>query len=318
MSAGAVHLPVRLDHAKPERSKITVVDWCLGNHCNYACSYCPDRLHDGSLPWADYDTVIAFCDRLIAHYAPRGQTLFFQFTGGEPSVYAPFLDLCRHLKKNACHVGVISNASRTVRWWTDARDCLTQAVLTHHIEFVDLDHFIAVARLLAPSLRTHVNVTMLPNRFEDCLTSAKRIAAKCDDITLSLKPLLINFGPEMYPYTPAQKAAMTASLPIRRTRPLHEIRGEMRVTHHDQSTLLRKSTDFIVTDENHWTGWQCNIGLELLSVNFHGEIFRGICKQGGRLGHITDRHLALPTAPILCTHESCTCLTDIMTTRWRA
>jgi hypothetical protein len=158
---------------------------------------------------------------------------------------------------------------------------------------------------------------MIPDRFDDCLASARRIAADCEDITLSLKPLLVNFGPDMYPYTPDQKAAMTQPLPIRRTRPIHELRGEMRVSFDDQSSDLRKATDFIVTGQNHWTGWQCNIGLELLSINYHGEIFRGICKEGGRIGHITDPHLDLPTTPIPCTHDACTCLTDIMTTRWR-
>src|SRR3954470_21491856 len=98
MAIPAIHLPLRLDHANADWARITVVDWCLGNTCNYACSYCPERLHDGSVPWAEYDRIVAFCDRLVEHYAPRGQTLFFQFTGGEPTVYSHFLDLMCHLR----------------------------------------------------------------------------------------------------------------------------------------------------------------------------------------------------------------------------
>src|SRR3954447_18211050 len=98
-------LPLRLEHARPELARITLVDWTLGNTCNYACSYCPPRLHDGLTPWPPLELLTQFVDRLAAHYAPLGQTLLFQFTGGEPTVYPQFLELLRHLRKRRCRAG---------------------------------------------------------------------------------------------------------------------------------------------------------------------------------------------------------------------
>src|SRR3954447_23267808 len=142
--APPISLPLSMQHARPELARLMLVDWTLGNSCNYACSYCPPRLHDGSVAWPDPARVIVFCDRLIAHYGGLGRELLFQFSGGEPTVYPQFLELIRHLHQRACKIGVISNASRTLRWWHQALPHLDQAVLTHHIEFVELDHFIEV------------------------------------------------------------------------------------------------------------------------------------------------------------------------------
>lgn len=319
MSIPTDSIPVRLDHQNPDLARLTVVDWTLGNACNYACSYCPAGLHDGSAPWPDPARVVAFCDRLIDHYAAMGRSLLFQFSGGEPTVYPHFLTLVQHLHGRACKVGVISNASRTLRWWSEARPLLDQAVLTHHIEFVDLDHFIDVARLLAADIRTHVNVTMKPARFDECLANARRIASECDGVTLTLKPLLVDFGSTPYPYSPAQRDVIAQTrFDVRRTRPVAESRGPMRVTYADGRAELRKPADLIVRGNNRFNGWLCDIGLELLAIDFRGRVHRGLCRQGGAIGHVDDSQLEFPQESIRCTRESCHCATDLMTSRRRA
>lgn len=313
-----LRLPLRLEHCDPAHAQITVVDWTLGNACNYACSYCPKNLHDGSIPWPDPQAILSFCDRLIEHYARLGQSLLFQFSGGEPTVYPHFLPLIRHLHAQTCKVGVISNASRTPRWWQQARDHLDQAVLTHHIEFVDLNHFIEIAQLLASKIRTHINVTMHPQRFDECLKNATQIAERCQEITLTLKPLLIDFGATPYAYTDAQQQVISQTrFKIRRTRPIGESRGAMRLIYADARTEIRRPSELIIASQNHFKGWTCHAGLELLSIDPAGQIYRGLCRQGGIIGRIDDAQLNLPTAPVTCTREICHCATDLMTTRHR-
>ena len=75
-----------LDHANTLSSEYVVVNWCLGNTCNYACNYCPDYLHDGSSGWLNYDDVETFCERVINHYGDR--KIYFEFTGGEGKLIA--------------------------------------------------------------------------------------------------------------------------------------------------------------------------------------------------------------------------------------
>src|SRR2546423_4198618 len=196
---------IRIEHQDPAMSRITLVDWCFGNICNYACSYCPERLHDGSIGWEDYHSILRFCTRLISYYTGVGKSLFFQFSGGEPTLYPKFFELTTYLHTRDCKVGIISNGSRKIEWWEKAYGLLDNVVLTHHIEFVNIDHFIKVVQLLSSKVRTHVNVTMHPDQFDACLANAIRIADACADITLTLKPLLIDFGSSMYFYTEGQK-----------------------------------------------------------------------------------------------------------------
>src|SRR5215467_7584856 len=246
---------VRIEHQDAAMSRITLVDWCFGNTCNYQCSYCPPSLHDGSVGWEDVSVMIRFCERLLSHYRSMGNSLWFQFSGGEPTIYPGFLDLIERLHDRGCKVGIISNGSRSLGWWSKALGLMDNVILTHHIEFVNLEHFIAVAQLLSARIRTHVNVTMLsrglsgglsgglPDRFDDCLANAFTIASRCSDITLTLKPLLVDFGPAMYPYDERQKQILRDTrFDIHTTRTSVGPRGSMRRVYSDGSSDITKAS----------------------------------------------------------------------------
>ena len=49
------------------------IDIELGNLCNWACTYCPSDLHDGSMPWVDKDSLIKFLDQACTHYKSLGK-----------------------------------------------------------------------------------------------------------------------------------------------------------------------------------------------------------------------------------------------------
>ena len=51
---------IKLVHLNPKNEDWFVVNWCLGNTCNFACSYCPSGLHDGSKRWPDPQVIKNF------------------------------------------------------------------------------------------------------------------------------------------------------------------------------------------------------------------------------------------------------------------
>jgi len=298
---------------------VTVVDWCLGNTCNQACSYCPSALHDGSVGWPDLETAISFSDKVISHHEALGRQVHFHLTGGEPTMYKGLIELLRFVKLRAATTGVLSNGSRSVRWWEEVSPLLDAVVLTYHVEFAKLDHFVEVARMLAGSIKTHINVTMLPARFDECREHAESIASKCDGATMTLKPLLKDFRDEMYPYTVEQKRVLREGCaPARPAFGERGVRGKMRCVHADGTTTTRTAADFVIAGDNRWRKWMCNAGIESIAVNFRGEVYRAVCKQGGMLGRIQDATLSLPSAAIQCRKTSCSCLSDIMITKWTA
>ena len=67
--------------------------------------------------------------------------------------------------------------------------------------------------------------------------------------------------------------------------------------------LNNKKTDFY--------GWECDIGLESLFVQYNGKVQRGNCAEGGFIGNI-NTGVEWPSVPIVCSKNVCHCSTDIV------
>jgi organic radical activating enzyme len=258
-------------------------------------------------------------DRLAVLAQERGQTCHFNFSGGEVTFIDDFDVLLKRIHDAGCKVSFISNGSRPIDWWKEVKDYLTAITLTFHIERASLDHFIRVARFLSETLRVHINVTVLPDRFDECVEAAKQIAAQANDVTITLKPLLVDFRSQLYPYTEEQhKMLAEVKLHSRLTRKIVSSRGQMRMNYRDGEVNAMDASHVLANGLNRWSGWNCNIGIERLYIVHSGDIFRGNCEQGGKIGHVQAiDEFRLPRLPVACSRLSCDCISDVMTTRWK-
>ena len=174
----------------------------LGNRCTFACSYCPPELHDGSLPWISADVILPFLDEVRRHYADAlGRQVWIQYTGGEPTVHPDFPRILAAGHAAGFRQCLISNASRTLRF--SGRRSSTSSISPFSPiipNIAEFDHFLAVARLISKRHPLHINLTMIPERFDDCLATARRLSNELVNISIALKPLRKGFGSELYPY----------------------------------------------------------------------------------------------------------------------
>ena len=276
-------------------------------------------LHDGSSGFPELATALAFCERVITHQQALGRRVFFHLTGGEPTLYRGLPEMLSFVKARGAGAGLVSNGKVALRWWEKVAPLLDAMVLTYHVEFADLDHFIQVARLLSGSLKTHINVAMLPLRFDECHHHARRIALECEGATMTLKPLLKDFRDELYPYTDEQRRVIREGCQPQQPRfGERGVRGSMRCFDRDGESRTRAAADLVMAGDNRFAGWTCNAGIESIAVNHRGEVYRAMCQEGGLLGRIVDVKLPLPTQPIVCRKRRCSCLSDIMLTKWDA
>jgi hypothetical protein len=65
-----------------------------------------------------------------------------------------------------------------------------------------------------------------------------------------------------------------------------------------------------------FSGWECFIGTDSINIRFDGTVYRGACKVGGPIGHISDPDLVLPTDSVVCDNRGCECLSDVRATRF--
>lgn len=308
---------IKIEHAKPSNKDWFVVNWCLGNTCNYSCSYCPSGLHNSSKGWPHLDTIKAFISKVKIQH-PNKQ-LYFEFTGGEVTLYRDFIDVCKFCTDLGVKVGLISNGSRTLRWWEENIHYFNHICLSFHPEFSKEDHFVEVIKLVHENIRTHVNIMMSPEKFDLCYAIANSIK-DLGNLSLALQPLIHDFGSVVYDYTPEQqhileKQSELITKHIKFTKHFDYYRGAMRAISEDGSGITYSAHRFISENANNWNGWKCYAGVEQLIVDMDGTIHRGWCKVGGVIGNINDSTLMLPADPVICNKTMCHCNYDIMSTK---
>jgi MoaA/NifB/PqqE/SkfB family radical SAM enzyme len=307
---------IRLEHADANTYDWFVVNWCLGNTCNYKCSYCPSNLHDGSTKWPELDVIKNFILKVKNQHPSK--KLYFEFTGGEVTVYKHFIELCQFCKEQNVKVGFISNGSRTLRYWEENKQFFDHVCLSFHPEFADEAHFIEVVKIVSSALRTHVNIMMSPEKFDFCFDVAKKIK-EVGNVSIALQPLIHDFGDTLYDYTDEQKEIFNSQQDllkdIKFDNNFEHYRGAMKKVFPDGKTQMVSAHGFIANGSNNWFGWNCYAGVEQLIVDRDGSIHRGWCKVGDPIGYIWDNDIAFPTAPIVCNKIMCHCNYDIMSTK---
>ena len=307
---------IKLVHSNQQHNDWFVVNWCLGNTCNYACSYCPTALHDGSNKWPDPEVIKGFISRVKNHYSDK--QIYFEFTGGEVTMYRHFIDICKFCSEIGVKVGLISNGSRTIRYWEENKQYFDHVCLSYHPEFAD-EHFLEVVKLLHDDVRTHVNIMMSPEKFEQCCELANKVK-DLGNLSMALQPLIHDFGDQVYDYTEQQRKVFDNqhelyTRHIKFTKSFNYYRGAMRRVYEDGTTQVSSAHRFISENTNDWSGWRCYAGVEQLIVDMDGHYYRGWCKVGGRLGRIDDTNSTFPVDPVVCNKTMCHCNFDIMSTK---
>jgi organic radical activating enzyme len=314
-----------LVHGKKEYQNYFVVNWCFFSICNFKCSYCPTDLHDGKRKGLPIEQVKAFCKQVIS--AKKDKKVFFEFTGGEITYYKDFVSLFQFLKDNGAETGLISNGSRTLEFWEQHKHLIDHICLSFHPEQGDMDHFFKVVTLLNEVTTVHVNIMMLPSKFDALHSLAKKIATEVEGVSIAIQALFENMDGQIFTYTPEQQAILShPQLPFGAnlryfqspTKIRKIYRGEMRMVSPDGTSQEVNPPELISRGQNVWTKWDCYIGVENLVIDFEGNVMGGWCGVGGVLGHVTDGDFKFPTTPVNCDAKKCYCGLDIMATKVKA
>lgn len=307
---------VLFDHTHAVHAQTVLVDWMLGNACSYACSYCPKSLHDGTIRWQKADDVIGFYQALSDHYVRlRDRRVWLQFTGGEPTMHPQIIRILSDANARGFLVSLISNGSRTHRFWSKIKPNLDAIILTYHSEFVDYDHFHGVCDILAGDVPMHINVTMRPQDFDKILEDAQKLKEEFPKASVSLKPLRVEFGTKFFDYTAEQRAIMDKGLPGGGGGDPDSLPRATMTAHTEDGTRTRlRANELMMQNLNIFEGYQCNAGLESLRITADGKIFRATCPVGGAIGAL-GKPFDLPHEPIQCTVAKCGCTADILITK---
>lgn len=274
------------------------IEWNLGKRCNYDCDYCPSSIHDNFSPHTDINILKSAVNKL-----PINSRI--SFTGGEPTVHPHFEELVDHcIERGIQWINVTTNGTRKPQWYSDLP--VSHYVFSLHFES---DWRRVVDTIVALSIHSPtpmmVNVMAHPDKMKEVRWTAEHF----DSVYVKY-----------------------AIRRIRWTEGDHNIFDDMRYDQNDLDWILSKdatvnsntviddvelmhANDIIKSHRNHFKGWTCMAGLESLMINWDGEVHRATCRVGGSLGNIYTGTFEIPTDPIICTRDSCTCAADIPLTK---
>lgn len=314
--------PIKVE--KSIKSDVRFIEWKLHNVCNHDCSFCGSVHKDGSNRWFSLDEYKEYTDKLVN--ACDGKPFWFQITGGEPTLFPELIPLLKYMKSKGAMISLISNGSRTLRWWEELQEAklLDFLFLTYHSEQTDdYEHVTKVANLFHDDpmevicLITHVHNTI------DKAFEAKEYMVENTGAIVTIKAMMISDYDIYATYTKEQLAKLKSENWLSGKRreskvrstidPKLKINHNLQITNNDGTSYETEPQVLMKDQKNRFLGWDCDIGKFTMRVD-HDVIYRGVCEEGEKRS-IHDDNISFLDNYIPCNRNDCFCGTDIIATK---
>ena len=277
------------------------VEWNLGKRCNYDCSYCPSEIHDNTSPHTDIEILTQTVDKL----SQLGKPIRLSFTGGEPCVHPKFDELVKYAKhKDIQWISVTTNGTRPYEYYASLP--VDQYVFSIHLEY-DWKRVFNTIESIVDLTKTKVIAQIMAHH--DHMPAVLQLRAKCllAEIPSTVRRIRwtegdhdlfddLRYHPDDLNWIKEQNATIQGNCVIDDNKVIH-------------------SNDVIKLHLNRYKDWTCYAGIESLMINWDGDVHRATCRVGDSLGNIYNGTFAVPSEPIQCTREWCTCSADIPLTK---
>lgn len=315
-----------------------VVEWMMGNTCNYHCTYCGPAFNDGSVDWPTLEQFKAITKKITDHYVGLNKRIVWNLLGGEPTVWKDFADAFRFLKDYdpSCVVRFLTNGSRTLRWWEKNAKLFDDVIISWHPESADYIHCGKVADILIEAGNyCNIQTCLYPPYADLCMEATKYLHANSKADSVSPKALQFRLdSSETYEYDDDYMEEVMkyqgATLYNQGDTKEDEFRNNKRkkwrkaygkmvryVSTSTGETKLVSANSLMAAGQNSWEGWECYIGIETLNITLDGKITSGSsCNHEVLHGRVENPEgVVFPTKPIVCKYKWCSCIADLEVTK---
>lgn len=294
---------MKLEYKDPLKENWFLVSWNLANKCNYRCSYCPDELHNGSTGWPEWESVKNF----INNFNIPGKDVCFRISGGEPTYWKHFIDLAKLVKSKGHTFSFLTNASQSLDYFKEINPYTDGLILSYHPEYADPKHFVEIASVM--DCPVVVNLMLVKENFDSIVDTSKFLY---ENSKLAIWPKIVLDKTSNLDYITNNTTSYSQEqLSVIKNWPYFKKMDDAKLHRGDilLDGIQMSANELILQGKNKFKGWDCWGGLHMLSIDKWGDIYRADCAVGGKLGNISN--FSLPTNPVVCTFEKCSCLSDI-------
>lgn len=259
-----------------------IVQWNLGNTCNYSCEYCPSILHRGDRDWVELELIKNTLLKIKDQY--KDKEIKVEFLGGEITLYRHFIDLMIFCKENSFKNMIFTNASRTFRHWEDVIPHLDEILLTFHPHTTNKDHFEKVIKLcIDNNVNFFVHTAMTKDLFWDTAKYARYLYDKYKiyiSMTLMMdKENKKNYNGYFYDYSEEEIAFVRKYDRGAEKYTVEYANGE------SQKVSLNDVKDLKL---NQFKGFTCGTDNSLINIDAFGNATTSLCRQRKKINIYQD------------------------------
>jgi organic radical activating enzyme len=276
-------------------------DWQLLNTCNYRCSYCffppgmlGEKLKAAASPQIWSEAIDA-----------TGWTWLLHLTGGEPSIYPGFSELCARLSQKH-YLSMNSNLSQSAfTQFAETVDPKRVTFINAGLHDAEREHrggftiFLKNAgSLLDRDFPLFVSIVATPA----VLADPERIIHRLRPIGMIPFPKLLqgDFAGKTYPgaYTAGERHSFRAF-----ARAARDSNSARMATWLERPSIDLSLDDTLLDGVPSFRGQSCEAGRRFVRLEGDGGVFR--CSTDTRLGNLLDGSLRLRQEPAPCDTQYC-------------
>lgn len=275
-------------------------DWVLLRTCNFRCDYCFVPVSARAAKITSYGTQAEWAEG----FAATGKTWLLHITGGEPSLYPGFVELCEHLARDH-YLSINSNLShRCIDAFAERIDPkrvhYVNAAL-HYDEMHEASLAVFVKRVNRLQIRRFnvlVSVVMTPPMIDTFPEVSKHLES-CG-LFLIPKVMRQRYQGVQYPaaYSDSERSLLLDYLAEARRKyaPVITSMGEA-------PTIDMFADGRFLSSTGNYRGRWCASGYKFVRIQPDGTVVR--CGSGKRLGNILLRNVRFLRAPKKCNASFC-------------
>ena len=223
-----------------------------------------------------FESLNYFLDNLANHY--KHKKIFFEFTGGEPTLYRDFPKLLQWVKSKGHHQSLITNASKPLSYWREILPLIDHLQISFHHQRAEVDNILELLNFAPKNLSIHLSIMLEPVSFFKTLERVKPLIESRENLTYSLQPVLERENKGKFNYTKIMLNVLRKQVLsfgdnpkfIRDeysllSKPSFPYRGKMVLN--EDSLEHTYSFDELLRLNKNWKGWNCHVGLEKLIID---------------------------------------------------
>ncbi len=300
----------------PAEEKFANFTWQVSDVCNYKCSYCNPGNYGAKNKNIDVERYKSVLTQIINQFKNKGYSHFkFFFSGGEPTIWPPLIEICRHIKSlvpNAT-LAVNTNLSRPLSWWQQHYTLFDDVVASFHIESCDQNNYLKNIDFLQYRLNyLACRILMHDEKFTQVIEFSERIKKNINNCVIEYAGLFNELQPqsEMYYYKEDWKRDFIKNNSYFKKRDVDfsflgtKNKAFCYEVYSDGEKKSLNATRLIGENATNFIGWKCWIN-DSIFIGPAGNIQLASCEVSKTIGNMNAGDVSLLDEPVICFAKNC-------------